>query len=596
MEMPLPLSVLDADIESYREYTRILCTYRNTLAPISKLPTEVMGYIFLLYQRGIQGPDVDLYEATSTDHPKRPRDYGMPLEWIKLGHVSYHWRAMALSLTPLWTHISLKNLQWVDEMISTRSRGCDLVFRDAVDSYEDIESSSTFLAHCLPRLREIDLAVFHTLRYVFHPETVLDATAAPHLSCLRLACTPAPNDATDHDILAKLLSRTAVLRVLEIDFPLKWHSPSLSDITHLKVSHGSHIKAPSPSELFDALSCMEHLQVLHLVGDALPVRPDEPPKVFSNLERQRPYLPAMLTLILNGSIDSLYFFLENVDIPQTAQIRLKSSRCPERADVPYVSMIVSRIKQMYWPSRYASQPGFPIHSLDISFSNEDLLSHDALRRLRAHILRLKAWDAAPSTGVQASLMNDPTYAVDNLIDLELPWWPHNTPARSICQDAPSLLSDICYTLPCKSLTALSFRVRDDTNITNLFTVSDTFFLDVFGPQTELRSFYTNPPVLQSLLLNMSPPTTIAANAIPQRRMTAESPPTILFPHLRLLHVTNNFRSCLSEQAFCTGLYARARSHMRLDTLSIPRLLDPDGPYSSVAVLSQQVTNLVQRAR
>lgn len=585
---------IDAELQQIEKYARTQRIYRNTLAPISKLPPEVLGHIFLLYQNSIQGPDTDLYDATNIDYPKPPRDYRVPLEWIKLTHVSTEWRTTAENLKALWTHFSFRNLLLAKDMLMSRSQGHGLVFRDSI-GYESIAACGIFFYHNLHRVREIDVAGYDILSRILNPQIIPETTRASRLHRLRLACSVSGSFALpDVDVLAALLSRTKMLRVLEIDFPLKWDTAALSGLTQLKVEHGDHIRKPAAAELFGALTSMPQLQLLHLVADALPLRAGDPPTVFTNLDRQRVYLPSLRTLILNSSVDSIHFFLENINVPQTAQIRLRSSRCPEQNNIPYVSMIVSRLRQMFWPFRSLLLPGPPIHSMELSFSNREFFSHDALQRLRAHVLRLQVYDATPITDTRAPFANGPIYITNSFIDLELPWIPHNNPVTGICQDAPALLSDICHTLPCKYLTVLTLRVRDDSNISTIFTVGDTYFLDVFGEQPYLRTLYTNPPVLQSLLRNLSPPAD--PRHVRMKRMVPESPPTILFPELFLLHVSNNFRSCISDQAFYSGLSQRTDYHRTLDTLSIPSSSNPNGPYSSVALLRQQVNNLIQRPR
>ncbi|TFK68993.1 hypothetical protein BDN72DRAFT_741733, partial [Pluteus cervinus] len=81
---------------------------RNSLLPISTLPTEVLTEIFALCR---------IHE-----------DYGwiemqnlLPVTWV-----CHQWREVALSCATLWAHIEGSNLRWALPSIE-RSRGSSLV-------------------------------------------------------------------------------------------------------------------------------------------------------------------------------------------------------------------------------------------------------------------------------------------------------------------------------------------------------------------------------------------------------------------------------------------------------------------------------------
>ncbi|KAH9480842.1 hypothetical protein JR316_0007444 [Psilocybe cubensis] len=595
----------DAD-ESLRDVARFqdseevpqgLKIYSINSSPIAYLPPELLSKIFLLYQRSIQGPETDLYEQTCIDHPKPPRDYLMPLEWIKLIHVSKRWREVGKNLKELWSHFSFRYFLLERDLIMARSDGRNLVFRDSIGD-ESIALCGLFFYEHLHRLREIDVSGYDILSRVLNPHVIPATTLPSNLCCLRLACSVSGLSAlADVDLLAAFLSRTPDLKVLEIDFPLKWNAPDLklAGLTHLKIMHGDHISKPLASEFFQAIASLETLQLLHLVGDALPRRVGDPPVAFSHLERQRTCLADTLrVLILDSGVDSLHFLLDNITVPQKTQIRLRSSRCPERTNIPYLVMIISRLKHICWPfNTLLLDAELSIHTMVMEFSSRQFLNHDGSGSVYAHSLKLQIYADTPITCPKFASDNDPVNMNDSLINIELPWFPYNKPLESVCRDAPAFLSDICHIFQRHMrLSVLTLRVRDDGNISSLFTVGDTYFLDVFGQQPLLQKLYTNPPVLESLLRNLSPP--IDEAQVKRKRMAAESPPTSLFPQLCFLHVSNNYRTCISDQAFCASLARRAKFCQALDTLSISSPSNLKGPYSSAALLQKQVSNLILR--
>ncbi|KZV63663.1 hypothetical protein PENSPDRAFT_616292, partial [Peniophora sp. CONT] len=79
---------------------------RNTLTLPSILPAEILGYVFLALR------DDAMDDWQGRDEPwdsvkvkiRRKKSW---LSWIKISHVSRHWRCVAISLPSLWTEILL---------------------------------------------------------------------------------------------------------------------------------------------------------------------------------------------------------------------------------------------------------------------------------------------------------------------------------------------------------------------------------------------------------------------------------------------------------------------------------------------------------
>ncbi|KAI0284063.1 hypothetical protein BC826DRAFT_170889 [Russula brevipes] len=121
------LSTVDREIDAAMLLTRALLTHRNTLAPISVLPPEVLARIFHL----VAGSPWQKQES---------------LRWISVTHVCRHWRQVALDDSSLWAKISgrMASTTWISEMLA-RARNAPL----AIDLLEtpDAETLAMFTAH-----------------------------------------------------------------------------------------------------------------------------------------------------------------------------------------------------------------------------------------------------------------------------------------------------------------------------------------------------------------------------------------------------------------------------------------------------------------
>ena len=87
--------VIDAEIESLEveESIRELKYRRNALAPVSSLPTEIIGAIFLFARVTV---------SASSATPGKKTD---PLAWLRVTHVCHQWREIALNQPLFWSHV-----------------------------------------------------------------------------------------------------------------------------------------------------------------------------------------------------------------------------------------------------------------------------------------------------------------------------------------------------------------------------------------------------------------------------------------------------------------------------------------------------------
>ena len=103
---------------------RTLKTRRNALAPISRyLPPEVLSEIFAALKYALR------------------LVLNKNMQWIRVTHVCWHWRSVALSCPSLWSYIDLSYPKWVLTMLG-RSRMAPLVVKARIFPSVKIEDLS----------------------------------------------------------------------------------------------------------------------------------------------------------------------------------------------------------------------------------------------------------------------------------------------------------------------------------------------------------------------------------------------------------------------------------------------------------------------
>ncbi|TFK60884.1 hypothetical protein BDN72DRAFT_778851, partial [Pluteus cervinus] len=85
---------LDAEIDQLQERLCSLRTFRNTLPPISQIPTEILSRIF--------------FHSQKDNTPAFPDDVDAKTRFF-VSWVCRHWRSTALATPGLWTAISKKS-------------------------------------------------------------------------------------------------------------------------------------------------------------------------------------------------------------------------------------------------------------------------------------------------------------------------------------------------------------------------------------------------------------------------------------------------------------------------------------------------------
>ncbi|EIM80574.1 uncharacterized protein STEHIDRAFT_162354 [Stereum hirsutum FP-91666 SS1] len=262
---------MDNELLSLERYRLSILTHKNLLAPVSRIPPEIMAAIFALVAPLLDsrlelertynmGPFQDHVEQD------RARELEDIRSLISASQACSRWRDIALRCATLWANVWHENPWWGQEMLK-RARSVPLQFFSIHSSGTDasirkIISSHTFRRLCAP-IDDTDLG---------------DALSrpAPWLEIAHLALGALRT--TDPCIPSHLFFRNAPrLRCLRIEGDLGYgellQSPILHNLSRLEL-YSEHTRAPIPSisHLLDALKQMPRLQVLAL-EDVLPPQP-----------------------------------------------------------------------------------------------------------------------------------------------------------------------------------------------------------------------------------------------------------------------------------------------------------------------------------
>ncbi|TFK63597.1 hypothetical protein BDN72DRAFT_963813 [Pluteus cervinus] len=325
---------IDKEITQLQERLCSLRTFRNSLPPISKIPTEILSKIFSESQEPIKSSFLDEVDLRSR----------FCISWV-----CRHWRRTALATPNLWTIISKKNR----------------------NSAIDIDFAQQFLV----RSRDLKISV-----NIFQPTRDLLSILASHMhrtEHLRMVDVPMT---LESDIL--FLHPTPVLFSLDLS---NTHIPYESDpepsgivpqLHHLSIS-AMHFETPSPLitptlRSLRIINTLDGIDVNYLLR-MLPLLENLTELVLvSALEDQdvtipteRILLPRLESLTLSESNrGSVFDLLDSLNVPQTAITLI----WPEDFET-----VRESVDDFFGFLRaYLSDFPFPIHHLKIEREYPDL--------------------------------------------------------------------------------------------------------------------------------------------------------------------------------------------------------------------------------
>ena len=348
-------SAIDKEIDTERQLIRSLLSRRNTLAPISALPPELLSRIFHF-------------------HAQDERLYGQPLGWIWVTHVCQHWRQVALNDSSLWATItgSLPRERWISEML-VRARKVPLVI-DIVG----LESQSVLaqLPPHIPRTRELRLRSLSML----HSQGVREICAleAPTLEHFELGISESVGPITFREFVGTTLfkGQAPKLRTFSLaQISIPWSLIPRGQLTQLEITdyddyHGGIFNTDGSllndlNQFIDLLIDSPDLEVL-VLKHCLPT-------TLSEVSHGQPiHLSRLSRLSLGGPTASITNLLKMLKLPSSATLHL---RCiSENSSTHHVNVILPLVSAHFHNSTPVEFKSFRVtvdhleHLIDVAAS------------------------------------------------------------------------------------------------------------------------------------------------------------------------------------------------------------------------------------
>ncbi|KAH0838760.1 hypothetical protein J3R83DRAFT_7135 [Lanmaoa asiatica] len=291
----------------------------NAVAPVSRLPLEILAYIFIYCARR------DYHESWD--------EMGVP-QWVNVSYVCGCWRYVALSCPTLWSYMFIASPRWTEALL-IRSKEVPLWVH--VDfSPINRKVALEFMAQVTPyaeRFRECRLDLQSEDADLVLP--MLSSRSAPLLHILAITCKHLPYYWNHVDVDAEVNldmdegsqaisphvlfnGDTPALRELHLkDYLISWCSPTLSGLTVLRLRDLHYSVRPTIAELRLVLSRMPDLAQLHL-DNAIRGGLRDP----ARLDAEQVHLPRLAYLWVVAPFSRIVRFLSCIDIPVKTRVRL----------------------------------------------------------------------------------------------------------------------------------------------------------------------------------------------------------------------------------------------------------------------------------
>ncbi|KIY53370.1 hypothetical protein FISHEDRAFT_33448, partial [Fistulina hepatica ATCC 64428] len=297
---------IDDEIGTLETKVRALRSRRNAIAaPTARLPNEILSKIFHHVRRA-NGPN--------------------KLGWIReVSHVCSYWRQVAINMPVLWNTPNLHCARWAVEMLKRSKKSPLYIIAEMTYMTPKMVETVQLALQSLDRTRELSITAStgglqrlfrHTLSY------------APVLESLTIHNSRYPYVVdSGFNIPDSFLRGDAPrLRRLEIvQCQLRWDSPFLTGLTHLKIVDLMEHRRPTIDQLVNVLDKMPCLELLHLV-DALPTLSKsvmQPPHVSV-----KAVLPKLRMLFLTATVVECAQVLDAIEYPEWATVRLAVNTVP----------------------------------------------------------------------------------------------------------------------------------------------------------------------------------------------------------------------------------------------------------------------------
>ncbi|PPR06645.1 hypothetical protein CVT26_001187 [Gymnopilus dilepis] len=428
-------SIIDQEVEDVKAYIRALWKRRNTFAPVSRLPPEILSRIFdIVRDRVVSGFSY------------------RPLEWTRVGHVCHQWRQVALNSPCLWAKPALSHKLWTEEMLQ-RSRMASLTisanFKSTISGRRDSLTASLALAtpHA-SRIKMLELVSEYPSRDSLQNFLSQIPQSMPRLECLIV----------NYDSIAGINSAEgglSIVHVLEADrlyrleltrCAVNWDSQIFGPkLVHLKLVSIPVAARPTALQFLEALSRAPALETIEL-RDSLPLKrhsghTSTPSKIFFHNLR---------CLAMTASNTEADNFFNLVSFPASTVVRL-ICKGETTAEDQFRDVLAHASG---FSSATGSDPGFKIRTLEVQIQYP---SNGHLNQFRTFSSVASDIDVALGTAAP---------------NLDLVLQTNERPSRQLVQL-------FCNAMPLTNLVRLSLR-----NVTFLSPVA---LAETFGVLPNLRS-------------------------------------------------------------------------------------------------------------
>ncbi|KAF5325128.1 hypothetical protein D9619_010039 [Psilocybe cf. subviscida] len=280
---------------------RLLKTHRNELAPVSKLPNEILQHIFLVWR------DLAHFD---------------PKDWYQVTHIYQHWRRVAIGSPLLWTRL-YATPPGLTQLMLERSQSAPL----EVELY--MTSKSKHAIRVMPIILR-ELKRIRTLTLYRMPVSILDTiydilagsdrdleASLLESLCIHTDFKSGPRP-TSVKVLTDVFRPSCHLRSLSLtNGYYNWDTLPLPSLTHL-VLHAESLGEVSGEQFIETLRRMQNLEDLELRWETLNIRQ------FPPTPRSQPiHLPFLRRLdIWDGNEVHLQLFLSLVTHPKLHQLNV----------------------------------------------------------------------------------------------------------------------------------------------------------------------------------------------------------------------------------------------------------------------------------
>jgi hypothetical protein len=250
---------IDAEIksESLEESLRALRQRRNTLSPISSLPTEVIAAIFYLLR---EQPDINLA--------------------LPVVHVCHRWREIALAHPVFWSYLDFTTISPAGATEILARAGMAPLYLEAnllanASDWHDVR----FVA--FQKVFQPHVSHIYRLRIwasPLHLNRVLEGLISPaptleHLSLFVEYYKEPSRVSVPNTLFDATTPKLSSLELLNCS--ISWNSPLLKSLKHLETIKLDRIERPSLTDWLDALDEMPQLRslLLYLASPSTPLFP-----------------------------------------------------------------------------------------------------------------------------------------------------------------------------------------------------------------------------------------------------------------------------------------------------------------------------------